>query len=244
MLVSPEQAINSSKQAYTLTLAPLAKEGKVDNDKQVAKRVQYITGRLIAQAILLYPHTGNWEWSIKIIDDPEMVNAWCMAGGKMALYTGLLNKVKPSDDELAQVMGHEISHALANHTAEKMSVAMASQLGIIGVAIATKDSDYQAAAIGAGAAAATLAINLPNSRAAEIEADTMGIKLAARAGYNPNAAVTLWQKMGEVGGASPPEFFSTHPNPGNRQAALKYLATQVMPYYQDPSPRPVYQFHN
>lgn len=244
MLVSPEQAINSSKQAYTQTLAPLAKEGKVNSNKAVTRRVEYITGRLIAQAIARFPHTKDWDWSIKVIDDPEMVNAWCMAGGKMALYTGLLEKIQPTDDELAQVMGHEISHALANHTAEQMSVAMASQLGLMGVAMASQDSEDRGAVLAASTAAAALTVKLPNSRTAEIEADTMGIELAARAGYNPHAAATLWQKMGAVGGNTPPEFLSTHPAPGNRQIALQHLATQVMPYYQMQYQRPVYQFHN
>jgi len=116
MLVSPESAIASSKEAYVQTLKPLEQEGKLDNDPLLSKRVRDITGRLIAQTIELYPNTKDWEWSVKVIDDPETVNAWCMAGGKMAIYTGLLNKVEPTDDEIAQVMGHEISHAVANHT--------------------------------------------------------------------------------------------------------------------------------
>ncbi len=240
MLVSPEQAISASKEAYVQTLKPLDDKGKIDNDPQLTRRVKLITGKLIAQAIKQYPHTRNWEWSVKVIDDPKVVNAWCMAGGKMAIYTGLINKVKPTDDELAQVMGHEIAHALANHTAEKMSVQMASQIGMMAVAVAASDSDYQGAALTGAALAAQMAIQLPNSRTAEREADLMGIELAARAGYNPNAAATLWQKMGSVGGSSPPEFFSTHPAPGNRQATLRALAPKMMPYYQAKIKRPVY----
>ena len=98
MLVSPEQAIHASKEAYIQTLKPLDDEGKIDNDPVVTKKVKLITGRLIAQAIAQYPHTRNWEWSVKIIDDPDVVNAWCMAGGKMAIYTVLLIKVKPTND--------------------------------------------------------------------------------------------------------------------------------------------------
>jgi len=240
MLVSPEQAIAASKQAYTQTLKPLNDKGKIDNDPVVTKRVKLVTGRLISQAIEQYPHSRNWDWSVKVIDDPEMVNAWCMAGGKMAIYTGLLRKVKPTDDELAQVMGHEIAHALANHTAEQMSVAMASQLGMIAVAIAANDSDYGGAALTGAALAATMAVQLPNSRTAEREADRMGIELAARAGYNPDAAATLWQKMAKAGGANPPEFMSTHPSPGNRQQTLRALAAKMMPYYQQRKARPVY----
>ena len=240
MLISPEQAIVASKQAYTQTLKPLGDKGKIDNDPALTKRVKQITGRLIAQAIQEYPHTRHWEWSIKVIDDPETVNAWCMAGGKMAIYTGLLKKVKPTDDELAQVMGHEIAHALANHTAEKMSVAMASQLGVVAVAVATNGSEHSGVALTGAALAASMAIQLPNSRTAEREADQMGIKLAAKAGYHPDAAATLWQKMAKAGGSTPPEFMSTHPSPGNRQATLRSLAPQMMPYYDQKKTYPVY----
>lgn len=240
MLVSPEEAINASSQAYVQTLLPLQKEGKVDSNQETSRRVRDITGRIIAQAVLLFPASSSWEWSVKVIDEPDTVNAWCMAGGKMAVYTGLLQKVQPSDDELAQVMGHEISHALANHTAERMSVAMATQLGLLGVAMAAGDSDYAGLALTGSALAAAMAIKLPNSRASEAEADLMGIELAARAGYDPRAAATLWQKMGEVGGSSPPEFLSTHPSPQNRQQRLRQLAEQMMPYYLQDIPRPVY----
>ncbi len=240
MMVSPEQAISASKEAYVKTLKPLDDKGKIDSDPAVTKRVKLITGRLISQAIIQYPHTRNWEWSVKVIDDPEMVNAWCMAGGKMAIYTGLLDKVKPTDDELAQVMGHEIAHALANHTAEKMSVQMATQIGMVAIAVAANDSDYGGAALTGAALAATMAIELPNSRTAEIEADRMGIELAAKAGYNPNAAATLWVKMAKAGGANPPEFLSTHPSPGNRQSTLRRLAPQMMPFYKQKTARPVY----
>lgn len=240
MMVSPEQAISASKEAYIKTLKPLDDKGKIDSDPAVTKRVKLITGRLISQAIMQYPHTRNWEWSVKVIDDPEMVNAWCMAGGKMAVYTGLLDKVKPTDDELAQVMGHEIAHALANHTAEKMSVQMATQIGMMAIAVAANDSDYGGAALTGAALAATMAIELPNSRTAEIEADRMGIELAAKAGYNPNAAATLWVKMAKAGGANPPEFLSTHPSPGNRQSTLRRLAPQMMPFYKQKTARPVY----
>ncbi|PID75499.1 MAG: peptidase M48 Ste24p [Deltaproteobacteria bacterium] len=242
MLVSPEMAIKSSRSAYIETLKPLREKGRVDNDRALTGRVQKITGRLIAQAIALYPHTKDWGWDVTVIDDPEIVNAWCMAGGKMAIYSGLIEKLKASDDEIAQVMGHEISHALANHTAERMSIALASQLGLAGVSIAAGDSDYRGALLTGSAAAAMVAINLPNSRTAEAEADEMGIDLAARAGYDPRAAVSLWTKMAELGGKKPPEFLSTHPSSAHRKQTLTILAEKVMPYYLDRSSRPVYRF--
>ncbi len=240
MLISPEQAISASKEAYVETLKPLEKQGKIDTDPRVSERVRLITGRIVHQATLLYPETKSWAWSVKVIDDPEMVNAWCMAGGKMAVYTGLLQKVDPTDDELAQVMGHEIAHALANHTAEKMSMAMASQIGLAGIAIATDNTAYRGVALAGASLAAVMAVQLPNSRTAESEADQIGIELAARAGYDPRAAITLWDKMGKVGGKNPPQFLSTHPSPENRQRSLARMVPSVMPYYRDEVPRPVY----
>ena len=183
------------------------------------------------------PDSAQWQWSVQVIDDPKTVNAWCMAGGRMAIYTGLIQKVDPTDDELAQVMGHEIAHALANHTAERMSVAMASQLGVLAVGIM---SDIRGQAMALAATAATLAITLPNSRASENEADRIGIELAAKAGYDPRAAVTLWQKMAKAGGSAPPEFLSTHPATHTRQQRLGALAPKMMPYYQAPGARPTY----
>ena len=236
MLVSEDYAIEASKQAYVETIAPLEKEGKINTDKALTARVERITGRLVTEAIRMRPDTKDWDWSMKVIDDPETVNAWCMAGGKMALYTGLVEKLDPTDDELAQVIGHEIAHALANHTAEKMSIAMASSLGVMAVGIAT---DNRAVTTGA-AAAALLAVTLPNSRTAESEADRIGIELAAKAGYDPRAAVTLWQKMAKVGGGAPLEFLSTHPSAGTRQERLQSLIPQMMPYYREKKQHPVY----
>ena len=135
MLVSEDSAIAASKQAYVEMLKPYAQKGKIDNNSALKDRIYRITERLIAQAIKMRPETKEWDWSIKIIDDPETVNAWAMAGGKMAVYSGLVEKLKPTDDELAQVLGHEIAHALAKHSAEKMSVAMASSIGVVAVGV-------------------------------------------------------------------------------------------------------------
>ena len=224
MLISPDAAIVQSKQAYLSTVSDLDKENKLVDDPKLADRVATITGRLVTEAIALYPQTANWEWSVAIIDDPETVNAWCMAGGRMAVYTGLFDKLKLTDAEFAQIMGHEISHALANHTAERMSRAMATSIGILAVGVA---SDRPAATMAGGALAAKVALELPNSRTAESEADEIGMELAVRAGYDPDAAVTLWQKMGSLGGSAPPEFLSTHPAPGNREAQLAAMIPEM-----------------
>lgn len=224
MLISPDAAIVQSKQAYLTTVSDLDKENKLLDDPRVADRVATITGRLVTEAVALYPQSANWEWSVAIIDDPETVNAWCMAGGRMAVYTGLFEKLKLTDAEFAQIMGHEISHALANHTAERMSRAMATSIGIVALGVA---SDRPAATMAGGALAAKVALELPNSRTAESEADEIGMELAVRAGYDPDAAVTLWQKMGSLGGSKPPQFLSTHPAPANRETALAEMIPKM-----------------
>ncbi len=235
LMFSEASAIASSKQAYAQMLAPLSKEGKIDTDAILRDRVVTMTSRIVAQAVRMRPETANWEWEIKVINDSKTVNAWAMAGGKMALYTGLVEQVKPSDDELAQVIGHEIAHALAKHSAEKMSIAAATQAGVTAVAIA---SDQNQIAMTGAALTAAIALTLPNSRTMETEADQIGIELAARAGYDPNAAVSLWEKMAKVGGSGPPKFLSTHPNPAARKQTLTELVPQMLPYYQSKDPRP------
>jgi predicted Zn-dependent protease len=238
MLVSEQTAINSSKQAYVQEMGKYKKEGKLVSDPRVLNRVKVITERLVAQAVAMRPDSAKWEWSVEVVDDPKNVNAWCMAGGRMAIYTGLLMQVDPTDDELAQVLGHEIGHALANHTAERMSVAMAGSAGVIAAGLM---SDKPAASMAAAAAAAKVAVELPNSRASENEADQIGIKLAAKAGYDPRAAVTLWQKMGKVGGGkAPPAWLSTHPSDSDRQQRLGQLAPKMMKFYQQPGARPTH----
>ena len=229
-LVSEESAIVASEEAYAMQIGELRKQGKiVSESSRVAQRVEGITERLVAQAIEMRHETADWDWSMEVIDDPEVVNAWCMAGGRMAVYTGLIQKLDPTDDELAQVLAHEISHALANHTAERMSVALATQAGVLLAGVLSEDSQKT---MSTAAVAAALAVQLPNSRTAESEADEIGIELAAKAGYNPNAAVSLWQKMANVGGGGPPQFLSTHPSPANRQERLAELAPQMMAYYE------------
>lgn len=237
MLVSESQAISASRQAYAQEMGKYQKEGKLVTDARVLNRVRVITERLVGQAVKMRPDSAQWQWSLQVIDDPKAVNAWCMAGGRMALYTGLIQKVDPTDDELAQVLGHEIAHALANHTAERMSTAMAANAGIIAAGLM---SDNPGQSMALAAAAATVALKLPNSRTSESEADQIGIELAARAGYDPRAAITLWQKMATVGGGAPPEWLSTHPSDATRQQRLSALAPKMLPYYQAKGTRPTH----
>jgi predicted Zn-dependent protease len=231
-LVSEQEAISGSAQAYRQMMADLDKKKQLDRssgDKESArvKKVQEITDRLIAQAIKFRPDSAGWRWEVQVINDPKTVNAFCMAGGKMAIYTGMWEQLKITDDELAQVMGHEISHALLDHTRERMSLARSTSLGVQVLAAATGTGSLGGQAMDT---AAQLALTLPNSRESEAEADAVGTQLAAHAGYDPKAAALLWEKMAKLGGGRL-EFLSTHPAPENRAAKLKELAVKLEPVY-------------
>jgi predicted Zn-dependent protease len=228
MLVSEETAIKGSYGAYAQMMGGLGKKKQIEADTERVQRVREITDRLIAQAVKFRPDSASWNWEVQVINDPKTVNAFCMAGGKMAIYSGMWEKLKATDEEIAAVMGHEIGHALASHTRERMSVAYSTGIGTTIAAIALGVRQDTAALM---QSAAAVAIELPNSRESETEADQIGIELAARAGYDPAAAATLWEKMGKLGGGNPPEFLSTHPSPQNRAARLKELAVQVQPLY-------------
>jgi len=234
MVVSEQMAVSQSAAAYVQMMGELDKKKKIEAGTEREKRVREITDRLVAQAVRVRPDAKGWAWEVKVIDDPKTVNAFCMAGGKMAIYSGMWEKLKATDDEIAQVMGHEIAHALADHTRERMSIAMTSAAvtTAAAVAITVAGGDERAGLALTGAQlASVLAIQLPNSRESEAEADQIGIELAARAGYDPKAAVTLWQKMGKESGG-PPEFLSTHPSPQNRAARLAELGARVQPLYE------------
>ena len=237
MIISPQAAIVQSQKAYADTVKQLESKDQLSSDHRLADRVQRITGRLVSTAHEHYPSSRVWEWSVALIDDPDTVNAWCMAGGRMAVYTGLFEQLKLSDDEFAQIMGHEIAHALANHTAEQMSRAVAMQIGLSAINVA---SEGNSAANQGAQLAAVLALQLPNSRTAESEADTIGLELATLAGYAPQAAVSLWQKMGSLSDKRPPEFLSTHPDPATRLSALKIHATEVAGLNPKQSKAPIY----
>jgi predicted Zn-dependent protease len=244
IIVPESQAIQASTEAYAGVLAPVQKQGKLNDDPAMKARVDKITARLVAQAIKYRPETESWNWQVAVIDDPKTLNAWCMAGGKMAIYSGIITQLNLSDDEIAQVMGHEIAHALAKHTSERMSTAMASQAALqIGAVLLGTPTATSQMALQAAAAATTVGVQLPNSRQQESEADRIGIELAAKAGYDPHAAPKLWEKMLQATGSrGQSDFLSTHPQSEKRQEALAALVPQMMPYYDDKSLRPEYRF--
>lgn len=236
MLLSEKQVEGMAAQSYVQTLKEAEHQKKLNPNPQQTERVRAIAHRLIPQTGVFRPDALNWKWEVNVQDSQE-VNAYCMPGGKIMVYTGLLEKLNPSDDELAAVMGHEISHALREHGRERMSQAYLQQFGLIGLAAVvgakTKNSNAASATVQIGSVVAALALTLPNSRQAEREADRMGLELAARAGYNPNAAVTLWQKMGQIGGDRPPEWMSTHPSDASRIQDIQRLIPTVTPLYEE-----------
>jgi predicted Zn-dependent protease len=235
MIVSEDTANTQSAAAYTQMMGELGKKRQIETDTPRVQKVREITDRLIAQAIGYRPDAASWKWEVRVIGDPKTVNAFCMAGGKMAIYSGMWEKLHATDEEIAQVMGHEISHALASHTRERMSVAYSTGAVTTIAAIALGAGDQAAQLM---QQAAIVAIQLPNSRESEAEADQIGIELAARAGYDPQAAVSLWDKMGKLGG-TPPEFLSTHPSPEHRKERLQQLGVKVAPYYLAAKANPV-----
>lgn len=236
MLVSEDSAIVASREAYVALLEPIHEEGRVQRGTPTHRRVLAISERIVAQAVRYRPETADWDWEITVIDAPDTVNAFAMAGGKMAIYTGIIDRLQLDDDELAQIIGHEVAHALSAHTAEKMSVALATNVGLIGVSVLADLSDT---AITGVSLAAIVAVQLPHSRQMESEADRIGIELAARAGFSPDAAPRLWRKMAEETGSSHPVFLSTHPAPATRQRDLVALASQFKPLYQQSLRGPV-----
>lgn len=227
-LVSEAELEQGALQAYRQEIGKASQQGKLNRDPAQLARVRHIAERLIGQTTVFRPDATRWKWEINVIDSPQ-VNAWCMPGGKIAVYSGLIQKLQPTDAELAAVMGHEIAHALREHARERASQQMGSNILVSAVGIATGNQGLSDMA----SMAANLTFNLPNSRLHETEADQIGVELAARAGYDPNAAITLWQKMGRVaGGGGTPEFMSTHPSGETRIHDLQAISARVMPLYQ------------
>jgi predicted Zn-dependent protease len=229
MLVSSKEVEEGSKQAYAKMMAEAQKKNALDRDAAQLQRVKAIVSRLVPQTATFRPDAAKWPWEVHVISIDE-ANAWCMPGGKMAVYAGLIQKLQLTDDELAAVMGHEIAHALREHSREQISRQMGTQMavGIAGALFGVGDLGQ-----GLGNMVADITLNRPNSRLHETEADRIGVELAARAGYDPRAAITLWQKMAKgSSGGQPPKWLSTHPSHEDRLKDLQIYAEKVAPLYQ------------
>jgi len=229
IMVPMSMDLSLGAQGYQETLkdSKLIKSGPdYEMVQRVGKRVSQAAGRL-------YPErSSEFRWEIVLIDDPKTVNAWCMPGGKMAVYSGLL-PVTQDEESLAVVVGHEVAHAVARHGAERMSQDIVAELALGAASASMSDMDPQKrdeimqALVGVG----TLGVVLPFSRSQESEADQLGLYIAADAGYDPRAAIGLWQRMAAQGGPAPPEFLSTHPSDASRIEHLQQVMPDALGYY-------------
>jgi predicted Zn-dependent protease len=191
-------------------------------------RLKAISNRLISQTGVFRDDTRQWNWQLVLINAP-ILNATCAPGGKITFYTGLIEQLNLTDDEIAAIMGHEIAHALREHGRERLSQAMA-QSAVTNIAMAAAGA--YGSAISAANQAAQYILVLPNSRQNESEADAIGLELAARAGFKPQAAISVWQKMNKATqGKGTPEFLSTHPSGETRIEQLSELMPAVEPLY-------------
>ncbi|MDA0730246.1 MAG: M48 family metallopeptidase [Proteobacteria bacterium] len=219
LLLPNYMALSMAEDAYRQEIKNAEDNNDLNVNEEQVLRVKKIAFRLIDQVHVFRDDASDWNWEVNV-QKSEEVNAYCMPGGKIMVYSGIIEKTDATDDELAAMIGHEIAHALREHGRERMSTAFVQQVGLIGFAayLSGKDGNRlsKEVALQAAALGATLFFALPNSREQEREADKIGLELAARAGYNPMAAVSLWRKMDALSDAKIPEFLSTHPSNENR----------------------------
>lgn len=228
-LVSEAEMDKGAALAYTKTLKQASANRTLNTNPIETKRVKKIAHRLIKQVGVFREDALRWDWQVNVIND-KTINAWCMPGGRIVVYSGIINTLKLTDAELAAIMGHEMAHALREHSREQASSDQVKNIGIFAVSeIAGLGNMGQQLAN----MAAYYTISLPFSRSHETEADTIGTELMARAGYNPNAAIELWQKMNKISGKQPIQFMSTHPSNETRIKDLKVVVEKVMPLYQN-----------
>lgn len=215
-------------------------EAKLSTDRRKIKMLYRVGARIARSAEAFMRDSGQaakipgYRWEFNLIDDPEQVNAWCMPGGKIAVYTGLL-PVTRDETGLAVVIGHEVAHALAEHGRERMSQTLLTQLGgvALSVALADKAPAVQQGFMTAYGLGAQVGYILPYSRTHEYEADRIGLILAAQAGYDPRAAIGLWQRMNDQAKTRTPELLATHPAPDSRIREIKRYLPEAMRYYRN-----------
>lgn len=235
MLLPESQVISMSNASYLKAIKEAAKKQTLNVDPIQLERVRKISNQLIAQVGVFRTDAVQWKWEVNT-EKSDQINAYCMPGGKIMVFTGLIEKLNATDDELGAVIGHEIAHALREHGRERMSSALIQQMGLAGLAAylgTAKDRESAKNRMQIAALGTTLFFALPNGREQEREADRMGLELSARAGFNPDAAISLWQKMSAQNEAKPPEFLSTHPSDKNRIADLTALAPKMKPLYEE-----------
>lgn len=232
-LVPADEVESSAGQQYSQLLAQArAKNALAPREHPQLQRLRAIARRIIPQALSWNPRARDWQWEVNLIGSSQ-VNAFCMPGGKIAFYTGILDKLQLSDDEVAMVMGHEVAHALREHARERMGKSAVTQGaarigGVLAAGIFGIDPRLTDSLARGGANLLTLEF----SREDESEADLVGMELAARAGFDPRAGVTLWQKMSAANKGGPPQWLSTHPSGKTRIADIEKNLPKVLPLYE------------
>ena len=227
-LVPAETLETSARQQYTQVLADARAKGALapDGHPQL-QRLHTIAQKLIPHTASWNPRSREWKWQVNLIGSKQ-INAWCMPGGKIAFYTGILDQLKLNDDEVAMIMGHEMAHALREHARERLAKSQATSMGL---SIAS-----QLLGLGQlGDVAANLGtqlLTLKYSRDDETESDLVGLEIASRGGYKPEASVSLWQKMQAASGNGSPSFLSTHPSGANRIEELQANLPKVQHLYE------------
>ena len=228
LLVSAKQMQASANEQYAATLTSAKIKKKLNTNKNLTIRVQSIAKRLIAQTPVFREDAKNWAWEVNVVNE-DTLNAWCMPGGKIVFYSGLITKLNLNDAQIAAIMGHEMAHALREHARERTSQATLTNAGLSIAASAAKLNSTQAALAGL---AAKYTIAMPFSRTHESESDKIGIELMARAGYDPYEAPKVWEKMTKAGGGQPIEILSTHPSHETRIKEAEKYAKIVYPLYE------------
>lgn len=228
MMVSESEIVQAAQQAYTQQNAKARAQGALITSGAEFNRVHTVMRRLIPHVAQFRPDAARWPWELVLINNNEL-NAHVMPGGKVTVYTGLIRRMNMTDDELAAVIGHEMAHALREHSREQMSQQAVGDLAVSlgGALIGLGSGGTQLAGL-----AKQVALDMPYSRHMESEADLYGLELAARAGYNPAAALTLWDKMAAAGAGQGPSFLSTHPSASDRTARIRNALPKVMPIYE------------
>ncbi len=232
-LVPPEQVENTASQQYLQMLSQAnGKNALAPSDNPQVKRLRAIASKIIPFAPAWNPRARDWRWEVNLIGSSQ-INAFCMPGGKIAFYTGILQKLNLNDDEVAMVMGHEIAHALREHARERMGKSAVTQSAArIGSALAASFFGIDTRITDTIASGGAHLLTLEFSREDESEADLVGMELAARAGFDPRAGVSLWQKMSAANKGAPPQWLSTHPSGASRIAEIEANLPKVMPLYE------------
>ncbi len=232
-LVSAEQVEQSATQQYAQMMGQAhEKKALAPKDHPQLKRIRAIAIQLIPFAASWNPRAKDWQWEVNLIGSPQ-INAYCMPGGKIAFYTGILDKLQLSDDEIAMVMGHEVAHALREHARERMGKsAVTNGVARIGGVLASAFLGIDPHLTDGLARGGANLLTLEFGREDESEADLVGMELAARAGFDPRSGVTLWQKMSAANKGAPPQWLSTHPSGTTRIADIQKNLPKVMPLFE------------